>query len=394
MSFKGIEKPNTTQTPNIYLDQFLAQLGGNEFKVLMYIVRRTFGFHKDSDNISLKQMQSGIQKKNGDFLDHGTGLSKPTLLRALRDLELKGLITSERRADGRNGSMPTNYRLIYCSKTLLAEPESQPQDTPPGLNSVTPPGKDSLPPRVKEFDSPVVKNCYPPVVKECYPQKKDIQKKDLSIPPTPTFEYGYMANDFSERGRRLREFMLTYAAGVVSEIFAPLVLSQKHQAEIASILEGEKPHDFTDSQWEILLKHTFRKTLQKAQHRRQTEGPEGEVKKPLGWGVVKWREEIVEGIDHVRDKRRERAELEPSEPERKIDLHWVIRPRHSDFRGSPEMQGWEQCYADELTDEKREADKQAEKAWETKMAEARKIRQAEAEVLRQEQDKKRRRRRQ
>jgi hypothetical protein len=48
-------------------------------KVLLYIIRRTFGFKKDQDNISLSQMLNGIVKKNGERLDSGTGLIKPSL---------------------------------------------------------------------------------------------------------------------------------------------------------------------------------------------------------------------------------------------------------------------------------------------------------------------------
>ena len=38
--------PNSTQIPDVILDRWLARLNGAEFKVVMYIARRTYGFGK------------------------------------------------------------------------------------------------------------------------------------------------------------------------------------------------------------------------------------------------------------------------------------------------------------------------------------------------------------
>lgn len=51
--FGGIESPNFTQVPNVFLDELMSELKGSELKVLMYITRRAFGFRKKSDNLSL-----------------------------------------------------------------------------------------------------------------------------------------------------------------------------------------------------------------------------------------------------------------------------------------------------------------------------------------------------
>ncbi|GAH63005.1 unnamed protein product, partial [marine sediment metagenome] len=48
--FKGFTKPTYTQTPNEVFDILLDILNGSELKVLLYIIRRTFGFKKESDN--------------------------------------------------------------------------------------------------------------------------------------------------------------------------------------------------------------------------------------------------------------------------------------------------------------------------------------------------------
>jgi len=109
--FQGFRLPNTTPVPDELFDELLADLSGAELKVLMYICRRTFGFKKESDNISINQMLRGITKKDGEQLDRGVGLSKPTLLRTLKGLTKKQIILAEQRESAERGHEPTNYRL-------------------------------------------------------------------------------------------------------------------------------------------------------------------------------------------------------------------------------------------------------------------------------------------
>ena len=61
--------------------------------MVLYIIRRTFGFKKTEDQISLKQLQFGITKRqDGEQLDRGTGMAKSSILVALKSLEKRGLI--------------------------------------------------------------------------------------------------------------------------------------------------------------------------------------------------------------------------------------------------------------------------------------------------------------
>jgi hypothetical protein len=85
-----------TKVPNVLFDTLLADLSGAELKVYLYILRRTVGFGKLSDVISLPQFTKGIHKKDGTVLDHGTGLHHETVLIALTGLEQKGLITRKK----------------------------------------------------------------------------------------------------------------------------------------------------------------------------------------------------------------------------------------------------------------------------------------------------------
>jgi hypothetical protein len=84
--------PNSFQTPNAYVDDYMAYLTPEEFAILIYIARRILGFHKHQDRISLSQLEHGIKTRKGNVLDLGTGLSRPAIVRALQGLKTFGLI--------------------------------------------------------------------------------------------------------------------------------------------------------------------------------------------------------------------------------------------------------------------------------------------------------------
>jgi len=109
--FAGFQKPNNTPVPDEFFDELLHLLTGAEAKVVMYIIRRTFGFKKHQDNISLKQMVSGIITREGRVLDHGTGLSKDSVSRSVKSLEEMGAIVRNRNRSREKGDQPTTYSL-------------------------------------------------------------------------------------------------------------------------------------------------------------------------------------------------------------------------------------------------------------------------------------------
>jgi hypothetical protein len=140
LDFKGFRNPNNTQVPDELFDKLLPALSGAELKVLLYIIRRTFGFKRESDTISLSQMLTGIQARDGRVLDRGTGLSKPALLQALRSLGEKNIIETERRRSSERGDEPTVYKVKFVEATRGQE------TLPPVVKKVYQGGgKESLP---------------------------------------------------------------------------------------------------------------------------------------------------------------------------------------------------------------------------------------------------------
>lgn len=92
-------KPNFTQIPNVYLDEYMRELDSDTFKVLMVLSRKIYGYHKDSDRISQSQIieLSGLTKK-----------MVKKALRILIERNLINVVESETRFKGRR------YELILC----------------------------------------------------------------------------------------------------------------------------------------------------------------------------------------------------------------------------------------------------------------------------------------
>jgi phage replication O-like protein O len=59
-------RPNTTPTPNEIFDVLMARMSGDKLKVLLTIVRKTYGWHKDTDRIANVQFEllTGLPKRN------------------------------------------------------------------------------------------------------------------------------------------------------------------------------------------------------------------------------------------------------------------------------------------------------------------------------------------
>lgn len=119
--FKGFASPNYTPIPDQLFDELLAPglLSECELRVLLYIMRRTFGFKKDRDTIAISQITDGIVKENGERLDWGAGVSKASAVRGIKGLEEKGIIVALRTTSKERGFEPTTYAL------RMREPMSQ-----------------------------------------------------------------------------------------------------------------------------------------------------------------------------------------------------------------------------------------------------------------------------
>ena len=118
-----IQAPNYTQTPNDLFDNWLPKLKEIELKVLLVIMRKTFGWHKSRDQISLSQ------------LEKFTGSDRKNILLAIDGLIEKGLVKKE--VEGENGTQKTYYELIIQQDSNNSDQWQS--TTPPSGNSPPPP---------------------------------------------------------------------------------------------------------------------------------------------------------------------------------------------------------------------------------------------------------------
>lgn len=113
----SIKSPNYTQIPNEFFDKMMADMGEAEIKVLMAIMRKTFGWHKIRDQISLSQ------------LEEITGLHKQAIIGAIKILESKGLVLKT--VTGSNGTQKAFYELIISEDSNNSYPCEN--HTPPSV---------------------------------------------------------------------------------------------------------------------------------------------------------------------------------------------------------------------------------------------------------------------
>jgi hypothetical protein len=90
--------PNFTQLPNKLMDYIIPLLRESEEKVLLYVLRSTYGYRdqaghqKEQDYISFSQFIGGKVCQNGQLLNFGCGVSRPKLTEALAFHQATGLI--------------------------------------------------------------------------------------------------------------------------------------------------------------------------------------------------------------------------------------------------------------------------------------------------------------
>jgi hypothetical protein len=84
---------NYSRVPNALID-FLPLLSGADVKVLLYIIRHTWGYGDELKRITINDFVDGRQRKNGESIDRGAGVTRPTLLKSLNRLTELGLIVT------------------------------------------------------------------------------------------------------------------------------------------------------------------------------------------------------------------------------------------------------------------------------------------------------------
>jgi phage replication O-like protein O len=144
-----IESPNFTQIPNVIFDYWLQVLTPAEFKVLLCICRKTFGWHKIKDKISLTQ----IEKL--------TGLCRSSIVKNVEKLIEYDLVIKHKSKDEFDGSDAPNQYEIH-----VVNIENIGGSKPNAL--------------------PLVHSVHPPLVHSVHTQKKALTKETFTKETTTT----------------------------------------------------------------------------------------------------------------------------------------------------------------------------------------------------------------
>jgi hypothetical protein len=102
--------------------KYLSMLSGSEYKILFFILARTFGFNKLIEIINIKSIKNGFASKEGDLIQYGTNLSVRTIKRAIKSLVKKHYIIQYSRSsmrDGRRLASAYSINLTYFNAQVL-----------------------------------------------------------------------------------------------------------------------------------------------------------------------------------------------------------------------------------------------------------------------------------
>ena len=129
--------PNSFQIANSVIDEYLSQMSGNALKCYILIVRKTRGWQKTHDSLSISQIQkfTGIRKEE-------------TVQKAINELIDLGLIGKQSRI-----GLPNKYFLISDPKKGVTPPPKNgapPENGVPPKKGVTPPPKMGVGPPPKK----------------------------------------------------------------------------------------------------------------------------------------------------------------------------------------------------------------------------------------------------
>ncbi len=133
--------PNSFQIANSVIDEYLSQMSGNALKCYILIVRKTRGWQKTHDSLSISQIQkfTGIRKEE-------------TVQKAINELVNLGLIGKQSRI-----GLPNEYFLISDPKKGVTPPPKNgvpPENGVPTKKGVTPPPKMGVGPPPKKGVGP------------------------------------------------------------------------------------------------------------------------------------------------------------------------------------------------------------------------------------------------
>jgi len=119
-------QPNSFQTPNILIDEIAPKLKEGELRVILYMMRKTFGWNKNWEHLTLEMIETG------------TGMKRKATSNGIKGLIRLGYI--EKIQTGPVNHLESYYRIVISrgsnnvSEYPKDTPQGYPKDTPPIIN--------------------------------------------------------------------------------------------------------------------------------------------------------------------------------------------------------------------------------------------------------------------
>src|SRR5256885_1445448 len=150
--YAGFSKPeaNFFRLPNEWTDITARITSLAELKLVEYVLKHTWGYSEFDmvKKITTDEFMYGRRKKNGERIDQGTGLSKPSVIEGLNSAVKHGLLEVEI-DDSDRARIKKYYKLKM--RTPIEEPEPEEQavhadvkNVNSGVKNVNSSGKQSL----------------------------------------------------------------------------------------------------------------------------------------------------------------------------------------------------------------------------------------------------------
>lgn len=153
----GKPEQNWFRVPHSFLD-VMFKLNETECKLIIYIMRHTWGYGDDEKSITMDEFISGRKRKDGTRIDGGTGMSKRSIINGLKRAEENGYINVE--IDDSDKGRVKKYYSLASGKNRGAK------STPPLADGV-------------QILHPPVQNLHPPSAKSTPRTEKETLERNL-----------------------------------------------------------------------------------------------------------------------------------------------------------------------------------------------------------------------
>jgi len=177
----ALQKNNHTQISNDFIDNNMKNMSGGASKVFIAISRKTIGWHKETDAISIAQIMNI------------TGLSNRGVINCIIELEKSALIKVFRKKSAKDYNYTNEYTIHYEESSQGYEESSQ--------------GSSEESSQTKETKKTITKEkaFAPPVTTEV---KKYIEENNLNVNCNSFMRYYTASNWHDNSGKKVKNWKL------------------------------------------------------------------------------------------------------------------------------------------------------------------------------------------